>query len=304
MGRLERRRIVDPIAGHGDDLAVGLQRVDDSQLLLGRDAGKDVGGAQPRGQRRIVEPRQFVAAHGAAGIQSGPRRDRLGGRRIVASDHHDPYAGRPAFAHRSGNVGPQRIGEADQTEKCEGEPLLCFRKLFRGDRGARDAQHAFALPRHLVDSRREPRALRGVEPAERADRLGSALGAGQRLPVAVATPDIRHGEKLRPQPVLAHWFQPGVDRIGAARRRSRPFGNGPFHRVVRFARAGQQRRFEEADGVALAAGRPQFGHGHAVLGQCPGLVGAEQRSPTPAFRSPPRGGSAPGPATGARRPSP
>ena len=241
---------------------------------------------------RVVEPRQFVAGHGAAGIQSGPGRNRLGSRRIVASDHHDPYASRPAFPHRAGNIGPQRIGEADQTEKCEGEPLLCLGKQFCGNHGACDAQHALALPCHLIDSCREPRALRGVEPAKRPDRLGSAFGIG--LPVAVATPDIRHGEEFRPQPVLAHQFEPGIDRIGAARRRGHPVGNGPFHWIMRLACAGQQRRFEEGR-VVLAAGRPQFGHGHAVVGQCPGLVGAEKRRRPQHFDRGRTAGQHPGP---------
>ena len=43
MGGLERRRVVDAVTGHGDDLAVRLERLDDAQLLLGHDAGEDRG---------------------------------------------------------------------------------------------------------------------------------------------------------------------------------------------------------------------------------------------------------------------
>ena len=39
---LQRRCVVDAIAGHGDDLAVGLQRVDDAKLLFRHHARKDV----------------------------------------------------------------------------------------------------------------------------------------------------------------------------------------------------------------------------------------------------------------------
>ena len=39
VGSLERGRIVHAVAGHGDELALLLKRRDDSQLLLGRDAG-------------------------------------------------------------------------------------------------------------------------------------------------------------------------------------------------------------------------------------------------------------------------
>ena len=42
MRRLERRGIVDPVAGHGDDLSAGLQGVHEAQLLLRDDAREDV----------------------------------------------------------------------------------------------------------------------------------------------------------------------------------------------------------------------------------------------------------------------
>ena len=40
VGGLERRSVVDAVAGHGDDLPICLQRHYDAQLLLGYDAGK------------------------------------------------------------------------------------------------------------------------------------------------------------------------------------------------------------------------------------------------------------------------
>ena len=41
VGRLQRRRVVDAVAGHRHDVAVGLQRVDDAQLVRRRDARID-----------------------------------------------------------------------------------------------------------------------------------------------------------------------------------------------------------------------------------------------------------------------
>ena len=32
--RLERRRVIDAVSGHRDDLAIGLERIDDAQLLI------------------------------------------------------------------------------------------------------------------------------------------------------------------------------------------------------------------------------------------------------------------------------
>ncbi len=43
VGRFQRRRVVHAVAGHGHDLAVGLERVDQAQLLLGHHPGEDVG---------------------------------------------------------------------------------------------------------------------------------------------------------------------------------------------------------------------------------------------------------------------
>ena len=44
MGSLKRRRIIDPIPGHGDDKALGLEGLDKGQLLLRRDPSKDPDG--------------------------------------------------------------------------------------------------------------------------------------------------------------------------------------------------------------------------------------------------------------------
>ena len=43
MGGFERRRVVDAVAGHGDDLAVGFERFDESEFLLRQHAGEDRG---------------------------------------------------------------------------------------------------------------------------------------------------------------------------------------------------------------------------------------------------------------------
>ena len=61
VGRLQRGRVVDAVAGHRDDPAVGLQRVDDPQLVLGRDAGVD-GDLPHRGCARVVVERLELGA--------------------------------------------------------------------------------------------------------------------------------------------------------------------------------------------------------------------------------------------------
>ncbi len=41
VGGLERGRVVDPVAGHRNDRAAGLQGLDDPQLLFRHDPGED-----------------------------------------------------------------------------------------------------------------------------------------------------------------------------------------------------------------------------------------------------------------------
>ena len=52
VGGFERRRVVDAVPGHGDDLAVGLQRLDQRKLLLRHDAGEDPDPPHPLAQGR------------------------------------------------------------------------------------------------------------------------------------------------------------------------------------------------------------------------------------------------------------
>ena len=58
VGRLERGRIVHAVTGHGHDLAVGLERLDDAELLLGYDVGDvpDASQSCSNGKRAISGP--------------------------------------------------------------------------------------------------------------------------------------------------------------------------------------------------------------------------------------------------------
>ena len=66
VGRLQRRRVVDAVAGHRDDVAVGLQRVDDAQLVRRRDAGVD---RASRARRRRSRPSS--SASSSAPVSAG-----------------------------------------------------------------------------------------------------------------------------------------------------------------------------------------------------------------------------------------
>ena len=111
-------RVVHAVAGHGDDVAVGLERVDDAQLVLGRDAREDrrLAHRSPRAPRRRgrsssapvsdrapasrdarARRRSRAAVRGwspvimttrmPARARLGDRRPRLGARRVDHPDH-------------------------------------------------------------------------------------------------------------------------------------------------------------------------------------------------------------------------
>ena len=91
VGLLERRGVVDPVAGHRDDVAVLLQGGDDAQLVRGRDAGVDLDLLDLALERRVVDRVQLRAGDHAAGLEQAQLAgDGLRGERMVAGDHHRP----------------------------------------------------------------------------------------------------------------------------------------------------------------------------------------------------------------------
>ena len=48
IGLFQRRRVIHPVAGHADDMAGALQRLDDLEFVFGKDAREAVGGDDVR----------------------------------------------------------------------------------------------------------------------------------------------------------------------------------------------------------------------------------------------------------------
>ena len=90
IGLRQRRRIVDAVAGHGDDTSLGLKALDLLRLLIGKHF-----------RAHLVEPQ--------------PPRHGFGRRTIVAREHDDPKALFPQIGdgHRCRVL--DRIGNAEQT---------------------------------------------------------------------------------------------------------------------------------------------------------------------------------------------
>ena len=95
VGRLERGAVVHAVAGHGDDVAPGLQGAGDAQLVLGRDAGHDHAVVVEQRAEHLLVGGQIVTS---STTTIGAEETDLGGdgarrRRVVAGDHGDADAG-------------------------------------------------------------------------------------------------------------------------------------------------------------------------------------------------------------------
>ena len=74
VGLLERRRVVDPVAGHRDHVSARLQRPHEAQLVLGRDAREDGCPRRPRGRAPHRRARRAAAVERAAAQARTARR--------------------------------------------------------------------------------------------------------------------------------------------------------------------------------------------------------------------------------------
>ena len=78
VGALERGSVVDAVAGHRDDVALLLERLDEPHLVLGRDARDDADVLDLRVELRVAQRRELGARERAclrcrAGPRSRPR---------------------------------------------------------------------------------------------------------------------------------------------------------------------------------------------------------------------------------------
>ena len=142
-------------------------------------------------------PRQLVVGHP---LELGPGErvlavrepglpgDALGGRRIVAGDHHDANAGGLTLRDRGGHRGPQRILEPEQADELEGEVVVLVRGAPPGEPrlGRRRGPAGPATRESLTSPASDARSL-GRQMAEIGDGLGSALGGHDDV-AAVAVP--------------------------------------------------------------------------------------------------------------------
>ena len=107
---------VMPVAGHGGDVALALQRLHDLELVLGGHAGVHGDLRSRLVERRLVGHRvELIAGEGLAALfddaQIGSDAGR--GERVVAGDHHRADAGAMRFGHGITHFGTRRVDDAD-----------------------------------------------------------------------------------------------------------------------------------------------------------------------------------------------
>ena len=289
IGGPERGRVIHPVAGHGNDRAAGLQRLDDPQFLFGQDTGKDGGGLNRGRKVGIRHCGQCGAVDGHISANPGVPGDGQRRGRVVAGDHDDLDSGRFALGHGGGNRRAQRVGKAHEAEEPMVEIVLVRRQVPAGNAGFGHTQNAQTAGRHRIHRLQHRLAGSCVQMAEVGDCLGRALGGDHVLARRIGFgPDLRHRQQVGRQRVGPDQLVP-VTRQGLAGAQIR-LGQQMeclFHRIKGFrgrCHHPRRRQFPKGIGHAVLAGvehlpvgQMKGGNRHAVFRQGAGLVGAQHR---------------------------
>ena len=243
VGLAQRRRVVDAVAGDGDDLAARLQRPHEPQLVLRRDARVDVGASEL----------MLVEASSSGPVTAGPpgsrsRADRTRGARVVAGDHltRTPAAwqaaiascdaraaaGRPwpagragAGRRRSSSRGRRRRGPANTSTR---RPSAVWRSISAAASPGVTAAREHRLRRALDVAARRGAAwpsasVAGVERQRGEPRVRGARGRRRRGPAASSSAvSVGIAERASPG-----WRRCTARRPAAARGRRRTASRRP-----------------------------------------------------------------------------
>ncbi len=286
--RLERGGVVHAVSRHGDDLAVRLERVHETELLLRHDAREDVHPSHEALELRAVDPVEI----GACGDLVRRRESRLPGdgargAGIVAGHHDHADARLRAFPERVRDPGPDRIGEADETEEPEGEIVLSAGESPLAETRLRDAEDPEASAGHRADVAGELLHPAPVEMAQIRDDLGGALRRDDELVPPGGFPNARYREQALRDRILVNESPIVVEMLGVREAAVAEPLEGLFHRIEGIALARENREFDElverlrkrlparAAHLAELAAREELGHGHLVPRERPRLVDAE-----------------------------
>ena len=126
---LHRGRIVHPVAGHGNDMAARLERLDDADLVGRRDPRDDADVLDPPPECRLVHCVEFGAGDDLA-RQPELASDGLGGELVVARNHLHLNAGLPTAGNGLGGLRARRVHQTGEPQ--EGPALGPSPQIVRG----------------------------------------------------------------------------------------------------------------------------------------------------------------------------
>ena len=159
VGALQGRRVIDPVASHGYDVAVGFHGIDDARLVLRGNAAANLEPFGARGEVGVAHGLDFrPGQHQPTRLQHADFAGD-GFRRVlvVAGDHHALQTGAMRHLERLDHLGPCRVDHAQQTK--EGEFAFDIRRahILRhgGQRTTGNGQHAQGAARHIVIARQD-----------------------------------------------------------------------------------------------------------------------------------------------------
>ena len=121
VGLVQRRAVVDTVAGHRHDVAALPQGRSDAQLVFGRHAGDDHAVAvDERSEHLLVIGELGSHEHGCTfDRQPDLAGDRQRGGGVVAGDHGDADAGAPTGGDRGAGGGSRRVLEGEDGDELE-----------------------------------------------------------------------------------------------------------------------------------------------------------------------------------------
>ena len=248
IGLFERGGVVHAVAGHAHDLAPGLQRPHQAQLLRRHHPGEDAHaplGRQRGLQRGIVQGLDVGAGqHGLclrrqALQQASLAGDVQRGVGMVAGEHQHADAGAVAFGQRGGHFGAQGVLKADQPQQAKVEIVLALGQAvaFMVCHGHR--QHPQALAGQGLHGVQHGLRLFRWQVAQVEDGLGRALGRHPGLERPGRAVGVGGGQQHGRQRVLALGGPVGVQVFGIRQRAQSQGLDADFHGVEGLALAGQ-----------------------------------------------------------------
>ncbi len=244
--RFQGGRVVHAVAGHGHQLAPGLERPHQLQLLLGHHPREDVALPDALLELRLLHRLELgTGDHRVRRLETDlpgdcPRRSR-----VVSGDHDHPDAGGPALLERFGDRRAGRVGEPHQPQEGEVEFVLRPRPFVPVEESPGHSEHPQAVLGHGLDGPGELRMLRCIQMAQVGDGFGGALGRDDMGIAHGRAPHVGHGEQLPRQRILVDDLPVVVKVLGTGEVRRPEILEGLLHRVERVDLAGEDPVFHE-----------------------------------------------------------